>query len=76
MKVKCPCCEHLSIEEEWDICPICFWENDPVMSQENWLDTSIGANHVSLNEARRNYLLFGACDERVLKYVRKPLHSE
>ena len=76
MKIKCPCCEHLTIEEELDICPVCFWENDPVMSQEDWLDIPVGANKVSLNEGKKNYLLFGACEKEMLQHVRKPLGNE
>jgi preprotein translocase subunit Sss1 len=36
----------------------------------------IGPNHVSLNEAIVNYKAFGACEKRVLEYVRKPLSEE
>ena len=28
-EIKCPCCEKTYVEE-YDICPECGWENDPV----------------------------------------------
>lgn len=35
-----------------------------------------GANNVSLNQARRNYKLFGTCKIDMKQYVRKPLKDE
>lgn len=35
-----------------------------------------GANHTSLVEAQRNYETFGACERRVLQYVRLPHPDE
>jgi hypothetical protein len=31
---------------------------------------------LSLTQARSNFLRIGACEDRVLKHVRKPLESE
>lgn len=34
MKYKCPCCGYYTFDERpsgsYDICPVCFWEDDPV----------------------------------------------
>src|SRR5262249_13854102 len=68
----CPCCGYLVFSEppgSYDICPICFWEDD--LSQLRFVHTT-GANHVSLVEGQRNYLAIGACEERVKPYVRPP----
>jgi len=35
-----------------------------------------GANKISLNEARKNFLIFGAAKEKAIKYVRKPYAQE
>lgn len=35
-----------------------------------------GANVPSLNQARKNYLAFGACERRCLEFVRKPAKYE
>lgn len=76
MKYTCPCCGYkiLDNEHEYDICPICFWEDDWWQADNPYL--SGGANHVSLYNAQRNYQLFGACEREVLKYVRKPSNNE
>lgn len=48
-EVKCPCCG-MTMVSDYDICPICDWENDPLQMANP--DLSGGANEMSLNEAR------------------------
>jgi len=77
MKINCPCCGYLTIEEEWDVCPVCYWECVDVMPNEFWQQLADGANGgISLDEAKKNYLSFGACDEHMVEYVRKPYIEE
>ncbi len=45
---------------EYDICPICFWEDDPFQSEDPDLDGM--ANSISLNQAKENYKKFGAAE--------------
>jgi hypothetical protein len=52
----------------YDICPICFWEDDIV--QLAFPDLAGGANHCSLIEGQANFAAFGACEERVKPHVR------
>ena len=75
-KYRCPCCGYLTLPGagSYDICPVCFWEDDPI--QEDDPDFEGGANDLSLNESRRNYELFGACEQRFCEGVRKPLPEE
>lgn len=68
-KIKCKCCGYRTIKEEWDICPICFWEKDPVMEEDGF---EFGANQQHIFFARINYQTFGASENRVLQYCRKP----
>ena len=74
----CPCCGFLTMEgptrDTYVICPICDWEDDPVQFDDP--DFGGGANHVSLNEARINYIKFGASDKSSFKRVRPPLPDE
>ncbi len=77
-RYPCPVCEHLTRDEmptgTYSICPICFWEDDPVQADDpNYRG---GANTVSLNEARANFLSFGASEERFRLVVRQPLPEE
>ena len=78
MKYKCPCCGYYTFNEEvngsYDICGVCFWEDDPVQLEDPTVEG--GANHVSLIQARKNYLDFGACDKELIPCVRKPKDDE
>ena len=74
-KYKCPCCGYYTLDSEgmYDICPVCFWEdNDEVEDPHEYDD----CNKISLAEARKNYLEFGASTKDVKKYCRKPKNSE
>ena len=51
----------------YDKCNISFCEDD--LSQLRFPKTG-GANHVSLIEAQKNFAEFGACEKRILKFVR------
>ena len=71
-KYTCPCCGYktLQSEHEYDICPICFWEDDDIQFDD--VDFAGGANDVSLRQAQKNYSEFSACQKDMIKYVRKP----
>lgn len=73
----CPCCGFLTLEEEppgtHDICPVCYWEDDLVQFKD---PTYWGANSVTLQEARQNFLRFGASEERFKSFVRSPFPIE
>ncbi|MBX9736188.1 MAG: hypothetical protein K2X32_04615 [Phycisphaerales bacterium] len=51
----CPCCGSLVISSpgEFEICDICWWEDDPVQAANP--DAAGGANELSLNEARMRW---------------------
>lgn len=51
----CPCCHKYEFSEvgSYVICPVCYWEDDPV--QEEDPSYGGGANVMSLNEARKTY---------------------
>ena len=78
LKYKCPCCGYYTYAKkpngEYDICPVCFWEDDPFQAKNPDLEEM--ANTVSLNQARANYKKFGACEERCLEFVRPPKEDE
>ena len=78
IRYKCPCCGCYTFKKkpsgDFDICPVCFWEDDP--SQESDPELGGGANELSLRESRENFKTFGACEERYLKRVREPLPEE
>lgn len=53
-----------------ELCPVCFWEDAPGSSCWN------GSNQVSLLEAQRNFIEFGACEREHLDSVRSSLPEE
>ena len=76
-KYKCPCCGYFTFEKKeraYDICPVCFWEDDPEQYKNPTLKG--GANHVSLCDARVHFKQYGACDTEMKKYVRGPKKDE
>lgn len=69
----CPCCGHQVFAEppgSYDICMICFWEDDA--AQLRFPQLADATNVVSLAEAQQNYVKFGAIEERFAGDVRKP----
>ena len=75
-RYPCPCCGYLILEEppgSYDICPICYWEDD--LSQLRFPLTT-GANHVNLLDGQRNYDRDGVCEFRFLSHVRVATASD
>ncbi|MEU8779852.1 CPCC family cysteine-rich protein [Streptomyces sp. NPDC048606] len=76
----CPCCGHLvfDVEDGWPgchlTCPICSWEDDPAQFRRPF--RSGGANQWSLVESQRNFVAYGACDQRGRRFVRPPQEDE
>ena len=80
MKKQCPCCGFYTIDNDeevvTDICDVCFWQYDA--GAQNYPEKSIGSNKISLNEAKKNYKIYGACKKEYVdkKLVRKPFKNE
>ena len=59
---QCDCCDYFTIPDgnDYEICPICFWEQDAFGISEP--DQPSGPNHgLSLREGRKNFISLGAC---------------
>ncbi len=74
VRYNCPCCHYITLSErgQYEICPVCFWEDDGSEDPEEYS----GPNHITLQEGRDNYACFGACDQAAKKHVRKPRKNE
>jgi hypothetical protein len=74
----CPCCGYLTLGSrgDYDICAVCFWEDDG--QDEHDADAIRGGpnGRLSLTQARQNFTAFGACETRMLSHVRDPLPAE
>jgi hypothetical protein len=78
IRYKCPCCHYKTLETrgQYDICSVCFWEDDGQDDADAGTNQYFGPNHMSLTQGRENYLRIGAYDEKMLKHVRPPLPNE
>ncbi|WFE29842.1 CPCC family cysteine-rich protein [Solwaraspora sp. WMMD791] len=74
----CPCCGYLTLAERgsYEICPVCFWEDDG-QDEHDAARVRGGPNRgLSLLDARKNFATIGASDPRDLKHVRPPRPEE
>lgn len=75
----CPVCHCATLAERgmFDICPVCFWEDDGSWSEEHPDEPNGGPNYaLSLSQARKNFVEFGACEHKHIKDVRQPTLAE
>ena len=77
-RYACPCCGYLTLGEPpsgtYEICEVCFWEDDGVQFRNPQYEG--GANKVSLNDARKNFLAHGVSEIRFKSDVRSPRPEE
>lgn len=54
-RLACACCESstISVRGDYEICPVCGWEDDPVQFDDPAF--AGGANRSNLNEARKHW---------------------
>ena len=75
---RCPCCHFLTLPERggYDICQVCFWEDDG--QDDDDADQVRGGPNgsLSLTTARSNFLRIGAWSEESVNNVRAPRPDE
>jgi hypothetical protein len=78
VSVRCLCsgCRTLSTPCAFELCPVCWWQDDG--QDESDADVVRGGPNgaLSLTIARANFLAFGASDRRFLGRVRAALPTE
>jgi len=78
LPLRCPCCgcKTLATRGAYDICPVCFWEDDG--QDDDDADETLGGPNgdLSLTAGRANFRLFGASREQDLPHVRRPYPHE
>ena len=75
LNVTCPCCYYVVIAERdiYDICSVCYWEDEGI-KWDSEIDLESVANHgLTLREARKNFIEFGARDQ---KWIGKVVSKE
>ena len=78
-KYKCLCCGYNTLPSPADetlsyICPVCYWENDVFVADEN--EPSDENRGLTLFQARKNYMEYGACSIDLKEYTRLPTDEE
>jgi hypothetical protein len=65
--LACPCCSYktLTRQERYDICPVCFWEDDGRNDPSRYSSP----NHMALEDLRRNFARLGACSIEHVNHV-------
>ena len=74
----CPCCRYLTLRERggFEICPVCFWEDDGQDDKDASVVRGGPNGALSLEQARRNFEAIGACDEGSKEHLRPPRPQE
>lgn len=78
LPLRCPCCGCKTLGErgDYEICAVCFWEDDG--QDDDDADEVFGGSNgnLSLTVGRANYRAFGASCRQDLQHVRPPLPKE
>lgn len=74
----CPCCGYptLSSRGHFDLCAVCYWEDDGQDSHDADRVRGGPNSDLSLTMARANFAALGACEAPMLKHVRPPTDEE
>jgi hypothetical protein len=76
-RYPCVCCGYLTLSERpgsYEICKICFWEDDEVHLRDPRY--AGGPNRVPLVVAQRNFIEHGVSELRFKTHVRPPRKSD
>ncbi len=74
----CPCCRYKTLAERggYEICPVCFWEDDGQDDRDAEVVMGGPNGSLSLTKGRDNFNQMGACEEAMLPNVRPPYDDE
>jgi Cysteine-rich CPCC len=74
----CPCCGYptLASRGSFEVCAICYWEDDGQDSHDADRVRGGPNGSLSLTQAIRNFAVVGACEERMIDRVRQPTDQE
>jgi cysteine-rich CPCC protein len=77
-RFRCPCCKHLTLSSRgyYEICKVCFWEDDGQDEHDAEIVRGGPNSDLSLRQAQENYRRFGAMEKRFVRHVRAPKPEE
>ncbi|WP_199405237.1 MULTISPECIES: CPCC family cysteine-rich protein [Corallincola] len=66
--MQCPCCDYFTLDQRdrYEICPVCYWEDEPLLDEREASSANLG---MALADARINFLAIGACYPSMKKHV-------
>lgn len=75
---RCPCCKYKTLcgRAGFEICPVCFWEDDGQDKHDADVVRGGPNGDLSLQVAQDNFAQHGASDPKFAKKVRKPYEDE
>lgn len=75
---RCPCCLYKTLKERggYEICPVCFWEDDGQDDQDADVIRGGPNGKLTLTQARENFKKFGASTAENIKFTRTPNPDE
>ncbi|WP_408636588.1 CPCC family cysteine-rich protein [Novosphingobium aquimarinum] len=75
---QCPCCYNRTLNERgsFEICPVCFWEDDGQDNHDAEVVRGGPNGGLSFTVARSNYQAIGACEQSAVDHVRAPTAFE
>jgi len=76
MRYSCLICGYKTLDSycDWDICPICFWEDDVLHHGGD--KTSPANSGLKVSQAQANFMMFRCCSTEHQRFVRGPLPTE
>jgi enoyl-CoA hydratase len=74
----CPCCRYPTLPSRgrFEVCPICFWEDDGQDDHDAQRVRGGPNGAMSLAASRLNFARIGACEPSLLSVVRMPIPKE
>jgi hypothetical protein len=78
LPLRCPCCGCRTLGQRggFEICPVCYWEDDGQDDHDADIVRGGPNGSLSLSQARANYLRCGACAKSMAANVRPPRPEE
>jgi hypothetical protein len=75
---RCPCCRSKTLRGrgQFEICPVCFWEDDGQDEDDAEFVKGGPNGALSLRQAQINFANYRACEQRFTDKVREPLPEE
>ena len=75
---RCPCCGFLTLygRGQFELCPVCFWEDDGQDEDEADIVRGGPNGTLSLKQAQENFVRYRAAEEQFAPKARKPLADE